>query len=203
MTTNGYVAPLGLLQISDKQVSVDYGEDAIPASNLPGAMNYDKYYDQNTSGFAFSHQSTLDNFMMQGLSVTAGIRFDYEYASLDYQYDRFLEGNQITDEAFDSNLDFWEVLPKVSLKYQLAHRVNTYATISKGYKTGGFNSSFAREQDRSFDPEVSWNYEWGIETRYFKNRLQTNLSLFLLTGVNNKSISLWLMRKEKCEQVLC
>jgi outer membrane receptor protein involved in Fe transport len=170
----------GFTQISDKQVSVDYGQDAIPAFNLPGAMNYDKYYDQNTSGFAFFHQSTLDNFMMQGLSVTAGIRFDYEYASLDYQYDRFLEGNQITDEAFDSNLDFWEVLPKVSLKYQLAHRVNTYATISKGYKTGGFNSSFAREQDRSFDPEVSWNYEWGIKTRYFKNRLQTNLSLFFI-----------------------
>ncbi|MGM0566572.1 MAG: TonB-dependent receptor [Bacteroidota bacterium] len=170
----------GFTQFSDKHVAVDYGEDAIPAFNLPGNINYDKFYDQNTSGFAFFHQSTVNDFMFDGLSVTAGIRFDYESASLDYQHDQFLDGNQYIDDSFESTLDFWEVLPKMSIKYQIAERVNTYATVSKGYKTGGFNSSFAREQDRTFDPEVSWNYELGIKSRYFKNRLQTNLALFYI-----------------------
>ncbi len=170
----------GFMQVTDRQVAVDYGEDAIAAYNLPGPMNYDKYYDQNASGFAFFHQSTVKDFLTKGLSVSAGIRFDYESASLDYQYDRFLNGNQITDESFDSNLDFWEVLPKVSLKYRLTEKVNTYFTIAKGYKTGGFNSSFAREKDRTFEPEESWNYEWGVKSRYFKNRLQTNLSVFYI-----------------------
>lgn len=170
----------GFTQLTDRQVAVDYGEDAIAAYGLPGPMNYDKYYDQNTSGFAFFHQSTVKDFLAKGLSISAGIRFDYESASLDYQHDKFLNGNQITDESFNSDLDFWEVLPKVSLKYRLTEKVNTYVTIAKGYKTGGFNSSFAREQDRTFEPEESWNYEWGVKSRYFKNRLQTNLTVFYI-----------------------
>lgn len=170
----------GFTQLSDRQVAVDYGVDAIAAYNLPGPMNYDKYYEQNTNGVAFFHQSTVKDFMINGLSVTAGIRFDYESASLDYQHDKFLNGNQITDESFDNSLEFWEVLPKLSLKYRITDKVNTYITISKGYKTGGFNSSFAREQDRSFDPEESWNYEWGVKSKYFKNRLRTNLAVFYI-----------------------
>lgn len=170
----------GFLQYTDKEVSVNYGADAVAAYGLPGPLYYDKFYDQRTSGFALFHQSTVHDFITNGLSLTAGIRLDYEKSDLDYQYNRFLSGNQILDENFDSQLDFWEILPKVSLKYKITEKVITYATVSKGYKTGGFNTSFEREQDRTFDPEESWNYEWGVKSKYFKNRLHTNLSVFYI-----------------------
>jgi outer membrane receptor protein involved in Fe transport len=167
-------------QFLDRKVAVAYGEDAVAAYGLPGAIHYDKGYDQRTYGIAFFHQSTFYNFILDNLSLTAGIRFDYEKASLDYTYDRFLETQNIGQETFNSELDFWEILPGISLKYDFSQQVNAYFNLKKGYKTGGFNSSFEREQDRTFDPETSWNYELGFKSRYFHNRLQTNLNIFYI-----------------------
>ena len=35
--------------------------------------------------------------------------------------------------------DFWQVLPKVSLKYECSSNTFTYVSVAKGYKTGGYN----------------------------------------------------------------
>lgn len=43
-----------------------------------------------------------------------------------------------------------------------------YGTITRGFKTGGFNTSFERDEDRSFDPEYSWNYELGTKLAFFR-----------------------------------
>ena len=40
------------------------------------------YFDTPTFGFAVFHQSTYNNLFTDGLSVTAGIRLDYEKAKL-------------------------------------------------------------------------------------------------------------------------
>lgn len=41
-------------------------------------------FDTPTYGFAAFHQSTYNNLFVEGLSITAGIRLDYEKANLDY-----------------------------------------------------------------------------------------------------------------------
>ena len=35
--------------------------------------------------------------------------------------------------------DFWQVLPKISLKYECSPNTFTYVSVAKGYKTGGYN----------------------------------------------------------------
>ena len=176
----------GFMQFMDKTVNVDYGEDGVNAFNLPGPMSKEKLYDQNTYGAALFHQSTFKDIFESGLDFTAGIRFDYETATLDYEYTTLLNGQTIPNTEFNNNLDFLEILPRVSLKYQISERVNIFSSVSKGYKTGGFNSTFERKQDRTFDPEQSWNYELGFKSRYFKNRLQTNLTLFYIDWKNQQ-----------------
>ncbi len=180
------VGAFGFMQLQDKTVDVDFGEDGVNAFNLPGPLSKQKLYDQNTYGAALFHQSTLEDFLVKGLDLTGGLRFDYETASLDYEYNTLMNGQTMPVTDFNNSLEFLEILPSFSVKYKLGERRNVFATISKGYKTGGFNSTFERKQDRTFNPEHSWNYEVGYKSRYYKNRLQTNLSLFYIDWLNQQ-----------------
>lgn len=104
-----------------------------------------------TYGLALFHQSTYNNLFIEGLSITAGIRLDYEKAKLDYNssVDSMKMRVQIMgmDMTFpmDTRLegstsqDFLQVLPKVSVRYQCTPGTFTYLTVAKGYKTGGYN----------------------------------------------------------------
>lgn len=114
---------------------------------LPGV------YKKPVSGLAFFHQSTLNNlFGLNGLSATAGIRFDYEKTKIDYNtystggdIQVKMGNNIIGEQNIDTSLegvfqkDFWQVLPKVALQYDFSPTSMIYASASKGYKSGGYN----------------------------------------------------------------
>jgi len=174
----------GFHQDQDKSVDVSYGSDGLSQYKLPyQSYNYLKTYDNTNSGIAAFHQSTLK---LGSFSVSAGIRADYEKASLDYVYDKFKNGDKSNADAFDSNLDFFEILPKVAFKYSISEYIAPYATISKGYNAGGFNSTFERDEDRTFDPETSWNYEAGIKAKWLKQRIYANLAFFYIDWDNQQ-----------------
>ena len=175
----------GFKQIMDKSVNIEYGPDGLAQYQLPfNEYYYTRWYDNSNSGIAVFHQSTL-NF--GNFSVTAGIRADYEKATLDYIHDQFMNGAQSNAEEAKSNLDFFEILPKIAFKYSVSEYLTPYATIAKGYNSGGFNATFERDEDRSFKPEQSWNYEAGIKARWLKQRIYTNLAFFYIDW-NNQQI---------------
>jgi len=173
-------------QVLDKEVKLTYGEDGVVRYRLPGPTETLKTYDSPTSGAAVFHQSTLNDFLLPGLYITAGIRFDYEKSTLDYEYYRTISDNTTLLSEFVSDLDFYEFLPRFAMGYTLNKNHNVYASVAKGYKTGGFNSTFEREEDRSFMPEQSWNYELGIKSVLFKNRLYGDLALFYIDWRNQQ-----------------
>lgn len=174
---NWLVGAYGFLQAFDKGVDVDV---------YASGMKLFKRYDHIIGGYAFFHQSTLNDFLVDGLSVTAGIRVDYEKDVLDYTYNMEKNDNltSLADTTYPS-MDFFEVLPKVAVNYEIG-KANLYATVAKGYKTGGFNSTFERPQDLTFEPEYSWNYEAGIKTQLIDNRLHAELALFYIDWRNQQ-----------------
>lgn len=119
--------------------------------DLPGV------YTKPSRGAALFHQSTLNNlFWVDGLSATAGIRFDYEHTGIDYSTESnggdvniefaipgrpmppiFVEGDTLLEGSFRK--DFWKILPKFALQYQMSPTSQVYLSASKGYKTGGYN----------------------------------------------------------------
>lgn len=154
---------------------------------IPGFFNTDN------KGAALFHQSTLNNLLIKGLSVTGGLRLDYEDVNLDY--------NTYVDQAatakFKGNetVTFTELLPKLSLKYEWNDRQFVYVTASRGYKTGGFNVQMFSDlltnalpplsitnpnvrKTTLYKPEFSWNYEIGGQCLTFENRLKTTVSVF-------------------------
>ena len=174
----------GFKQLLDKSVTVEYGEDGRVKYKLPySEYYYTKWYDNSNSGIAFFHQSTLK---FGGFSASAGIRADYEKATLDYVYDKFPNGTQTNVESAVSDMDFFEILPKVAFKYRISDYFAPYATIAKGYNSGGFNATFEREEDRSFKPEHSWNYEAGIKAKWLQQRIYANLAFFYIDWTNQQ-----------------
>lgn len=106
---------------------------------------------------ALFHQSTVELFPR--LSVTLGVRVDYDYREMRLAADAGTDGvpyhfamsmgpaAQIaTDLSADPSLggrlrhDKWQVLPKAALHYDLPRGLgNVYLSVAKGYRSGGYN----------------------------------------------------------------
>ena len=145
-----------------------------------------KRYDHTIVGGALFHQSTLNDFPIKNMNITAGIRLDTETDQLGYQYDRTKNGvsTSLADTTYRS-LKSIQLLPKLAINYKLGN-TDLYALISRGYKTGGFNSTFERPEDLTFDPEHSWNYEIGAKSSIFENKLFVEGSLFYIDWKNQQ-----------------
>ncbi len=171
------VGAYGFMQFLDKGVDVD---------NYKAKSKSFKQYDNTVSGYAFFHQSTLNDFLVKNLTLTAGIRFDSERNELDYVYDLKKNGTiaNMVDTLYPS-LDFSVVMPKIALNYNMG-RNSVYAVVAKGYKTGGYNSTIERPEDLTFDPEDSWNYEMGLKSSLFNNMLYADLAFFYIDWRNQQ-----------------
>jgi iron complex outermembrane receptor protein len=175
---NWLVGAYGFTQRFNKQVDVDvYAMDMI----------LHKSYRNSVSGAAIFHQSTLNDFLVENLSVTAGIRADFERDDLDYVYDMERAGSEISvaDTTYPV-LSYVEILPKIALSYR-AGSFQVYATAAKGYKTGGFNSTFETDSGLYYRPETSWNYETGFKSSLLNRQLYLDVALFYIDW-NNQQI---------------
>jgi len=121
---------------------IKVADDEIP---IPGTFKTPAH------GGAVFHQSTYNNLFTDGLSLTAGIRFDYEKTELDYNTSMTMNLNvtppgrppaQRSVETMPigyGSVSFIEWLPKISLKYEFDSKHYMYASAAKGHKAGGYN----------------------------------------------------------------
>lgn len=99
-----------------------------------------------TYGAALYHQSeyTLGRWIL-----TAGLRFDLEYTSMDYnsnatvpyRFDLFMSEFEDLHSEFKGREEqlFFKILPKIAAEYHMGIG-SLYATVTRGYKSGGFNT---------------------------------------------------------------
>ena len=104
------------------------------------------------TGLALFHQSTVDDLLVDGLSLTLGLRLDHERLSMDYDSQtgaayafsmqmlpRPLESDAVSRLQGKVKDHYTRLLPKVALKYDFDDANNVYAGVSKGYRSGGYN----------------------------------------------------------------
>jgi outer membrane receptor protein involved in Fe transport len=146
-----------------------------------------KLYDMPSRGISVYHQSIFNDLFIDRFSLTLGVRYDYEKASNDYTAFRdSVDSHKPLGGDFYSSLNFSQLTPKVTLQYTLPSSQMIYASITRGYKTGGFNTSFERDEDRTFEPEYSWNYELGAKGRLWQNRIRGELCFFFIDWRNQQ-----------------
>tara|TARA_B100001250_G_scaffold8968_1_gene7760 strand:+ start:568 stop:2634 length:2067 start_codon:yes stop_codon:yes gene_type:complete len=70
---------------------------------------------------------------------------------------------------------------KLALTYKSSRNTLLYASVSRGYKTGGFNADGSLDSDlREFDSEGLTNYELGAKGSFYDEKLQSQLALFFM-----------------------
>ncbi|MDD4515008.1 TonB-dependent receptor [Massilibacteroides sp.] len=181
---------------------------------IPGTFKTPYY------GAALFHQSTYNNLFTEGLSLTAGLRLDYEKQEMRYNSEALMRLGMLrapnmppVEIPLDPSVvnehlsqDFWQLLPRISLKYACTDRTFTYLSVAKGYKTGGYNFQMSADYMQgqmqydmmnkympsmavepmpidsiaSYKPEQSWNYEAGIRSELIENVLKAELTLFYM-----------------------
>ena len=105
---------------------------------------------------AVYHQSTWNDLLVEGLSVSAGLRLDYEQMWLDYNsasdpmhfgFSFAMGPMQLEDNDMQAlsalvgkmRHDYLQLLPRFSVEYEWRRGNNAYVTVAKGYRSGGYN----------------------------------------------------------------
>ena len=89
--------------------------------------------------------------------------------------------------AFTRQESFNDVSPRFVMQYQYDPNLLVFASATRGYKAGGFNSV---QINSFFAPENVWNYEAGMKSELFDRRVRLNASGFYFKYKNRQSISL-------------
>ena len=154
-----------------------------------------------TCGAALYHQSSIK---LGHWNLTAGLRLDLEHtsmrynsnATIPYRFDLTMSKfkDLYTEFSGSEKQLFFEVLPKLSAEYNTS-RGNIYATITRGYKSGGYNTqifsdilqvkmmsdmmndlgielestssttTYDTAEATKYKPETTWNFEVGTHLR--------------------------------------
>ncbi|MBO7119881.1 MAG: TonB-dependent receptor [Bacteroidaceae bacterium] len=110
-------------------------------------------FDTPTLTAGIFHQSTIE--IVKNLSLTAGVRLDYEHykmaydapGNVDFDFAMPAHGMNVMLNNMNVKPTFlgrttnhnWHVLPKASLKYDFGKVGNVYASVGRGYRSGGYN----------------------------------------------------------------
>ena len=158
----------GMYQHAKTTCPVDFYQDGVDYLNsvfanvLPAGMPMSLGFTGNSLPFranlktpaanaALFHQSSYR--LDCGLTLSAGVRLDYDYQHLnlrsgvaspiDFQFTMMgpptrFQSNPELDGS--QNNDTWQLLPKLALQYDFREGLgNVYASVSKGYRSGGYN----------------------------------------------------------------
>lgn len=168
----------GFYQSSRNTVMMDY----LDASAMPG-ITTDKHYSTPKYGVAAFGQGVLN---LGKLAITLGARYDIEFSDMEYQnYMISSAGTSLSGELND-HLSHQQFTPKFSLEYSFTPYNLIYGSVTKGFKAGGFNTSFDTDDESSFLPEESWNYEVGGKLSLLDNRLNSSVALFYIDWQNQQ-----------------
>lgn len=142
---------------------------------LGDALAMNGLYKTPMASAAVFHQSRIKDLFVPGLSLTLGARLDYERLWFDYacgyafQHEYALSGHltmpgmerdipMVPAATYDAEThidgslvhDYLQFLPKASLMYEFGNTDsrnsgNVYATVSRGFRSGGYNMQMFSE----------------------------------------------------------
>ena len=179
--------------------------------DIPGAFK------TPSMGTALFHQSTYHDLLnIKGLSGTIGLRADVQRVKVNYNtsavmnynqtmFGKTTSGNSTASFVGDTAKTYFQLLPKFALQYDFDANNNVYATVSRGYRGGGYNIQalsdyISAELEGSstktttseantaitYKPEYTWSYEVGSHMTLLSNRLWADADVFCMQTRNQQ-----------------
>ncbi|NJK97147.1 MAG: TonB-dependent receptor [Bacteroidales bacterium] len=180
------IGAFGFLQDINRDIDLTYGTQSNEVRLIPG-NGYIKNNGENNSGIAAFGQTTVKN-ILGFMELTVGLRYDYEWNDLKYIHNNIINAKQVLKKDTLFQAGFGQFMPKLALRFNIAENTSVYLITSKGYRGGGFNTSYIRVEDETFNAESSWNYEAGIKSDIIKDVISVNAAMFYIDW-NNQQVS--------------
>lgn len=151
--------------------------DLRKAATLTGRREDLDYPHVDAKTAAVFGEGTLS--LTDAFRVLAGVRYTYERRTRDGNvFINNYTAGVVTSSSVNSfpnlKLDLNEVTWRTGFEFDIARSNMLYATVSKGVKSGGFNTT----DSDPFFPEFLTAYTIGSKNRFFNNALQLNLEGF-------------------------
>jgi len=151
---------------ADRELIVDYEYLYAPAGDIAagGGTLYDNlYYRDRSSSKSYSLFADAAYHFNDRLTAGAGVRYfhDKQTSLIEYAL-----GTGAPQKASFESVD-----PRVYVSYRYAAHANLYASIAKGFRSGGFNSA----PFQPYDPEKIFTYELGTKGSLAGGALQFEL----------------------------
>lgn len=147
--------------------------------NFHGLYANDEYFGSSGSSLSSAYYFPSSSLRSSSSSWAGYVDTSYKFfgrlivgAGTRYFKDRETEtqGTATPTEA----ATFTSTDPRFYLQYQLAPHINSYASASKGFRSGGFNAN----GEPPFQPEVLWNYDLGTKISLPEDGIRVDVDLF-------------------------
>jgi iron complex outermembrane receptor protein len=123
-------------------------------------------------------QGTLN--VTEKLAATVGLRYSRETV----MNDSVNRSNALQTAVNDRTAKFEDVSPKFTLSYKANPDLMIFATASRGFKSGGTQTSNNVNLLNAFEPETLWNYELGTKFDLLDGKLRVDVTGFYMDWKN-------------------
>ena len=140
-------------------------------------------YDQDAELDSFAVFADVSRQLSDRVTVFGGLRYSRDeksYSVRNTDGDAPLRGDEFFDVTSTKEFDDWTY--RAGMEFQLDRNSMIYGTISRGFKSGGFQETPATAEDAAmpFEPEVATQYEIGQKSTFADGDLIWNNTLFYL-----------------------
>jgi len=126
----------------------------------------------DTTSYAVFGEATYQ--FSDAWSATAGLRYTYEKVEITDEFSPLPTAFRDC-EALECDLDFNNISPRLILQYQPSDAWMLFASVSDGFKSGGFSVG---AKAPSFDEEEIRSFEIGAKATLMEERVQLSLTAF-------------------------
>ncbi|MEM6801929.1 MAG: TonB-dependent receptor [Bacteroidota bacterium] len=188
----GWIAGAFLYRyVYDNRGSFNTGVDNAlfaPSPDIAAQYPYIQRQNSKLSQLGLSLFGNVDYNFTDKFKVSAGLRYEIENSESENRTSYSRNGDEdysfpplgLIPDAFEADANFSALSPKLSFSYNFSEQKMLYASVARGYRPGGINPFTTSDQDISFDPEFTWNYEMGLKTYLLQNKMRFNLTGFYI-----------------------
>jgi len=133
---------------------------------------------QNNTSQSFALFGEASYHIDHATKITLGGRYTYDRKDLSQQsWNGGAPAIILEDFTLNSSANWQDISPSAALSWHSSDKLMLFARIARGFKNGGFQGVPGTREAamREIDPETAWDFELGLKSRWYQDRLQLNM----------------------------
>ena len=159
-----WLAGVYAMRLQDDLSTFDWGDYYDPGYDYADGLNSTFASSYEATNIAVFGQYAFE--LSDATQLTIGLRSEHRST-------RYDDSNDLREDPGETMLG-----GELSLSHNHSAALNSFITLSRGYKAGGFNLGVVPDDRREFTEEGMWNIEAGVKSVWADSRLNVNASLF-------------------------